>query len=589
MLVLATTVLVVGPVGSPAGAVPVARSAPTPPSFTDVSAGHPFYGHITWLAEEGISTGYADGSFRPGAGISRAAMAAFLHRIAGGGGTPPSSPTFRDVGPGNPFYADVEWLAAEQIARGYQDGTFRPSAPSTRQAMAAYLYRFSDSPSFTPPDEPSFADVGDGNPFSLEVEWLAAEGIATGSPGDRFLPGSTVSRQAMAAFVFRQQHLAPTLTVQEPVLQGLRVPWDVAFTPSGEMLFTERPGSISIRFPDGEVVPLVAAADPGMSDLFLGYHESGLLGLALHPSFASNRRAYTCQTEVDGDGSGDADPGPNAQVVEWTLGPDLRSISRTRELVDLAPMIIYPPDRGYHGGCRVRFGQDELLWVSAGDAGCGWYSQDLTVLGGKILRLDLDQPNLVATENPYVGGDPRDDLVVSYGHRNPQGLAPRPGGYQMWSVEHGSYRDDEVNLVQAQGNYGWDPIGPPDGGCTYDETRPMTDLQAHPDAIRARWTSGDPTIATSGATWLQGSAWGGWEGGLVVATLKEQHVRVLFFTDSGVFVEERRPTELDHTFGRLRTPVVGPGGDLYVTTSNSASNAAPGQGVDQILRVTPTP
>lgn len=583
--VAACTVLVVPSVSAPAAA------GGAPAAFADVSVGHRFFGHITWMAEEGISTGYTDGTFRPGATISRSAMAAFLHRMADDPDfQAPALPTFGDVGSGHPFAEDVEWLAAQGITTGYADGTFRPGAATSRQAMAAYLYRFSGEPAFTRPDTPSFRDVGRTSTFFAEVEWLAAEQIATGFTGGRFQPAASVTRQAMAAFVFRQQHLAPTLVVEPGVVDGLRVPWDVAFTPGGVMLYTERPGRLSARFSPSDTVTLAEAGGPGLDDLYIGYHESGLLSLALHPDFSSNRRLYTCQTEVDEDGAGSADLGPNAQVVEWTLAPDLRSISTTRELVDLAPMHIDPPENGFHAGCRVRFGQEGNLWITAGDAGCGTFPQDLNVLGGKVLRLDLDEPDLVPADNPFVGGDPRDDLVVTYGHRNPQGLAPRPGGYQMWTVEHGTYRDDEVNLVQAGRNYGWDPVSSATASwCTYTWDAPMTDLDTHPDAVPARWTSGDPTIATSGATWLDGDVWGGWEGGLVVATLKEQHVRVLFFTQSGVFIEERRPPELDHVFGRLRTPQLGPGGDLYLTTSNTPATAAPNEGIDQIVRVHPAP
>ncbi|OWY61799.1 hypothetical protein B7486_61860, partial [cyanobacterium TDX16] len=322
----------------------------------------------------------------------------------------PGTPTFRDVGAGHPFHEDVEWLADQGITTGFADGTFRPAAPTSRQAMAAYLFRFSGEPAFDPPATPSFVDVGAHSPFLLEVEWLADAQISTGFTGGRFQPSQPVSRQAMAAFVFRQQHLAPTLTVEPGVVQDVSVPWDVAFTPGGVMLYTERPGRISARFSPSDTVTLVEAGEGGLEDLFIGYHESGLLSLELHPDFAANRRFYTCQTEVDEDGSGSHDPGPNAQVVEWTMAPDLRSISSTRELLDLAPMIIHPPENGFHSGCRVRFGQEGNLWITAGDAGCGSFPQDLNVLGGKVLRLDLDEPDLVPADNPFVGGDPRDDF-----------------------------------------------------------------------------------------------------------------------------------------------------------------------------------
>jgi glucose/arabinose dehydrogenase len=94
----------------------------------------------------------------------------------------------------------------------------------------------------------------------------------------------------------------------------------------------------------------------------------------------------------------------------------------------------------------------------------------------------------------------------------------------MWSAEHGPDRDDEVNLLTKGGNYGWNPVP------GYNEAVPMTDTAQFPSAVRARWSSGVPTVATSGATFLTGSAWGKWEGALAVAELKNTGVRVLSMT-----------------------------------------------------------
>ena len=178
-----------------------------PPAFRDVQPGQVFYDEIRWLAGEGITTGFPDGTFRPLGTVSREAMAAFLHRFAGGG--PSGTPTpvaFSDVGPGNPFHDDVEWLAQEGIATGWPDGTFRPAAPVERQAMAAFLYRFAGEPAFTPPATSPFVDVSPGDAFYAEICWLAAEGITTGRTtpaGLAFEPAAAVERQAMAAFLFR--------------------------------------------------------------------------------------------------------------------------------------------------------------------------------------------------------------------------------------------------------------------------------------------------------------------------------------------------------------------------------------------------
>jgi hypothetical protein len=139
-------------------------------------------------------------------------MAAFLHRFAGApASTPPVTATFADRAVGSAFFREIEWLAAEGISTGslYPDGRrlFLGDDAVTRQAMAAFLYRFAGSPAFSPPTTPTFVDVPAGSPFSAEVEWLASTGITTGTllgNGTRaFEPAEPVTRQAMAAFLHR--------------------------------------------------------------------------------------------------------------------------------------------------------------------------------------------------------------------------------------------------------------------------------------------------------------------------------------------------------------------------------------------------
>jgi glucose/arabinose dehydrogenase len=110
--------------------------------------------------------------------------------------------------------------------------------------------------------------------------------------------------------------------------------------------------------------------------------------------------------------------------------------------------------------------------------------------------------------------------VWNYGHRNIQGLAKRPGRSELWSVEHGPTRDDDVNRVWMGRNYGWDPRP------GYNESRPMTDKRRYPRAIGAKWRSGSPTVAASGAAFFSGSRWGTWNGRLAVAMLKGEGIKV---------------------------------------------------------------
>lgn len=174
------------------------------PCLTDITQASSFQEEIIWLAMSGVTTGYADGTFRPGDSVSRQAMAAFLYRLAGSPSfTPPAVSPFTDVPTSSPFYKEVTWLASTGISTGYDDNTFRPAAPVSRQAMAAFLYRLKDPAGYTPPASASFADVPKGSQFYTEVQWLVAQGVTTGYDDGGFHPSASVTRRAMAAFIYR--------------------------------------------------------------------------------------------------------------------------------------------------------------------------------------------------------------------------------------------------------------------------------------------------------------------------------------------------------------------------------------------------
>ena len=174
-------------------------------TFSDVGVTHPFFADIEWMADSGISEGYENGTYRPSAAVTRQAMSAFMYRLAGEPPfSPPGSPSFSDVGLSHPFFADIEWMADSGISEGYENGTYRPSAAVTRQAMSAFMYRLAGEPAKPTPSGPSFTDVSFAHPFSGEIEWMAEAGISTGyQPGPTYRPSAAVSRQAMSAFMRR--------------------------------------------------------------------------------------------------------------------------------------------------------------------------------------------------------------------------------------------------------------------------------------------------------------------------------------------------------------------------------------------------
>jgi hypothetical protein len=177
-----------------------------PQTFTDVPETNPFFGDIEWMAAEEISTGFQPGpTFRPGQAVTRQAMSAFMYRLAGSPAfADPSTPVFVDVPNSHPFNFEIEWMADEGITTGFPGGLFKPSDPVTRASMSAFLFRFAGSPDFDDPPTATFNDVATTSQFFTEIEWMAAEGITTGfQPGPSYRPNNVVTRQAMAAFMFR--------------------------------------------------------------------------------------------------------------------------------------------------------------------------------------------------------------------------------------------------------------------------------------------------------------------------------------------------------------------------------------------------
>ena len=396
-------------------------------------------------------------------------------------------------------------------------------------------------------DGDSYTPTEDDEGMWLKVTSVYTDGQGQGKSAEAITSATVGAREA-----------SPELTITQ-LVTGLTHPWDIAFTPDGTMLFTERDDGLRVRLTDGTVRQVTA----DFSDLNFG-GTAGLLALVLDPDFVSNRRFYTYQRHT----------GPEMQLIAWTIDQDYTAATRVAD--PLVGGIPVNRNRGpSHGGGRLRFGPQGYLWIATGDGFSGTAAQDLTSLGGKVLRVD-SQTGAGAPGNPFAPSP-----VYTYGHRNPQGLALRPGTGQMWSVEHGPDHDDEINLLVSGGNYGWDPA--PDEGVEglYDETTtPMTDLVKFSDALPAKWSSGYPTLAVGGGVFLEGSQWREWEGQFAVATLKTKSVRVFKFTEEGDLVSQVVVPELDRTYGRLRSAVLGPDGALYITTTN-------GGGKDKILKVVP--
>jgi glucose/arabinose dehydrogenase len=378
----------------------------------------------------------------------------------------------------------------------------------------------------------------------LGIVLLAASSSA---PGQATAPGEAPERASAASF--------PALQVRV-IARGLSIPWDVKPVGRGRMLITERTTKRLLMLRKGKLRRVAYAS----STVWAG-GETGLMSLAVDPAFRKNRRFYTCQGGYVSGG------GHDVRVMAWRLG------RKARRAVLVRPLLTgLPSTSGRHGGCRLLIAGDGALFAGTGDATTGSNPRNLNSLGGKTLRLNRFT-GAPWPRNPWIRSASRNTrYVVTFGHRNVQGLAQRRDG-SVWSVEHGSTQDDEVNKLVPGGDYGWNPVP------GYNESVPMTDQGLPGPQINARWRSGPTTLATSGAAWVSGTQWGLYNGTLAVAALKASRVLFLRFDAAGTLSRVTVPATLQR-FGRLRSVTPVGRGDLLITTSN-------GGGRDYVLRVYP--
>ena len=272
------------------------------------------------------------------------------------------------------------------------------------------------------------------------------------------------------------------------VAGGLSHVWDLGFLPDGRVLVTERGGRLSL-LSGGE--PGRHRARPSRADFgdVLARGEGGLMGMVVHPDFAQSRRFTTCQTHTRGRRPIDV------RLVTWELSADgaaadagARPAGRRAADQPVRPALRVPTDASP---------PTARCSSAPGTPRAGTLSQDLTSLGGKVLRVDL-ATGRPAPDNPFVDAATRRSAwsgptATATCRAWPCSRAPA----QAYSAEHGPTTDDEVNLLRAGGNYGWDPSqGGTVGG--YDESVPMTDLERFPDAVPAAWSSGSPVEAVAG-------------------------------------------------------------------------------------------
>lgn len=363
-------------------------------------------------------------------------------------------------------------------------------------------------------------------------------------------PTSSARPDTADAAAPQAERRMPSLRIRT-VARGLDHPWDVQQAPKRRLVVTERDRARISVVRRGKRRTL---AD--LNRLVWVSGETGLMSLAVD---GKKRFVWACHGAHNSNGD------PEVRVSRWKANPKWRKLKRRKTIV-----AAIPATSGRHGGCRLMLPRrGKALLIGTGDAAVGTIPRDLDSKGGKVLRVHR-HTGAAMSNNPWANARTNRKYVWTYGHRNVQGLAQRGNG-SLWSVEHGPGEDDEVNLLVRGGDYGWNPVP------GYDSSVPMTDHDLPGVQQDARWSSGSPTLATSGAAWVKGRQWGALRGTLAVAALKESRILFMRFNSSGQFVRMYEPSALQQ-FGRLRSVTSARNGDLLITTDN-------GDGEDRVLRV----
>ena len=391
---------------------------------------------------------------------------------------------------------------------------------------------------------------------------------------------------------------ASAMAVKADNFQQAESPWDMAFLKDGTMFFTEKCKGLSVRTPNGDVKKLLGVGGSSgfakvKDDLFCD-GQAGVQGVAIDPDFDSNRYVYLYSSSR---GANRTYGGYNNILMRMKVGSSMADVS---DIVEIINDFGYKPKKsnhpfggpGAHNGGRVRFGPDGFIYVAIGDNHSGEGPQSPTQLRGKILRVDRDG-KAAAGNKPPAGFDAR---VFTYGHRNPQGIAFRPGTGEPFVSENGPWHSDEVTKLENGGNGGWDPRGNvngrpecPDGYCGYSPNQmgalppkeraafmPMTDLKAYPNAMKPAWNNNGLSQGMCGSVFLVGKQWKEWEGRLAVGyagigihgTPTGNRIDILDISKDGK--SAKREELLWPTFaGRFRHVSLDQQGNLYVADEAS--------------------
>ncbi len=339
----------------------------------------------------------------------------------------------------------------------------------------------------------------------------------------------------LAQNYFAYIELDSTAILISEVTDSLDVPWDIEEGPDNWIWYTEQKGSINrVHTISGEKQLMHE-----IEDVF--YRKStGLTSLVLHPDFEETPHLFVHYVYANKDET--LKDIISSRVVRFTL--------KNNRLTDRKIIIDSIPGNTFHNGSRMLITEDLKLFIGTGDAGITEETQNAATLNGKVLRLNLDgsiPPDNMNSNSP----------VWSVGHRNIQGITSING--EVFVSEHGPINDDEINLIEKGGNYGWPDVH---GFCDLESEKEYCATHAIVEPLHA-WT---PTLGTAGLASYTHKQIPEWENALLLVTLKGRSLRLLRLNSENGIAEEK--IFLQMIFGRMRDIEVGEDGVVYISSSN---------------------
>jgi len=347
---------------------------------------------------------------------------------------------------------------------------------------------------------------------------------------------------------FAQIQLDNTLISEREIATNLDVPWDMVYSNDGWIWFTELSGRISRVNPDTDIQELIYT----VPDVQVFGFSAGMHSIVLHPDFPTTPYLYVHYTNTT----------TTSKLVRYTYGIDSNTLSSPLTLIDNIPGGVS------HNGSRMLILNDKLI-ISIGDGYANPNdAQDLNNLNGNFLRLNLD--GSIPSDNPI-----SNSYIWSFGHRNAQGLCY--GNGKLYSSEHGTSIDDEINIIEENRNYGWPDV---EGYCNLSSEMAFCASENVREPIWT-WT---PAIAPCGMDFYDHPSIPEWENSLLLAVLKDRKlIQLKLSVDGNSVIEEN--SYLVNAHGRIRDVLVIPDGRIFICTTNRDFAGSPSTDDDKIIEL----